>query len=120
MNEVQTKRMAPKESKKFPSVCIVNFEGPPNYKIIRQTVNTAFGGEAVMDKGGIRKSKNGLKVNFNQAYDRPWLFDELYSDLKTRGSVWIDSTYRGDEVYLDNHIVYSTVPIDGHWELRLT
>jgi hypothetical protein len=119
MNEVQTKRMAPKESKKFPPVCIVNFDGPPNYKIIRQTVNTAFGGEAVMDKGGIRKSKNGLKVNFKQEYDRTWLFDDFYSDLTEYGSVWIDSTYLGDEVYTQAYIAYSTVPIDGHWELRL-
>jgi len=107
--------MASKKSKKFPPVCIVNFEGNPNYKIIKQTVNTAFGGEAVM---GIRKSDNGFKVNFKQEYDRPWLFDHFYSDLKS-GSVWIDSTYRGDEFYLDINIVYSTVPIDGHWELRL-
>ena len=110
--------MAPKL--KFPSVYIVNFEennGNPN--IIKQTVNTAFGGEAVK-KGGIRKCKNGWrKVNFNQVYDRPELFDDFYRDLKEHRSVWIASTYLGDEVYTQSYIAYSTVPLEGYWELRL-
>jgi hypothetical protein len=106
---------------KFPSVYIVNFEennGNTNH-IIRQTVNTAFGGEAV-DKGGIRKCKNGWrKVNFKQVYDRPELFDDFYRDLKKHGSVWIASTYLGDEEYTQSYIAYSTVPLEGYWELRL-
>lgn len=110
--------MAPKQLE-FPSVHIVNLLGTPNTKIIKQTVNTAFGGEAVKDKGGIRKCKNGWrKVNFNQVYDRPWLFDDFYRDLKN-GSVWIASTYLGDEVYTQTYIAYSTVHIEGYWELRL-
>ena len=109
--------MAPKL--KFPSVYIVNFEennGNPN--IIKQTVNTAFGGEAV---DGVGKCKNGwVEVNFDQENEqRSFLWEEFYSDLKTYGSVWIDSAYRGDEFYTQPYIAYSTVPLEGYWELRL-
>ena len=102
---------------KFPDLYIVTPTDLPSKKI-KQTVNTAFGGEAVRS---IRKCKSGFhKVKIDQDNEqRPFLWEEFYSDLTKYVSVWIDSAYLGDEVYTQATIAYSTVPKEGYWELRL-
>uniref|UniRef100_A0A6C0AHY5 Uncharacterized protein n=1 Tax=viral metagenome TaxID=1070528 RepID=A0A6C0AHY5_9ZZZZ len=102
---------------KFPDLYIVTPTDLPSKKI-KQTVNTAFGGEAVLS---IRKCKSGFhKVKFDQNNEqRPFLWEEFYSDLTKYVSVWIDSAYLGDEIYINPYITYSTDPKEGYWELRL-
>ena len=102
---------------KFPDLYIVTPTDLPSDQIM-QTVNTAFGGEAVRS---VEKCNNGFhKVEIDQDNEqRPFLWKEFYSDLAKYGSVWIHSAYLEDELYIHPYITYITVPKEGYWELRL-
>ena len=85
-------------------------------KKIKQVFNTAFGGNAV--KRVIRDNET-IVIHFDQENEqRPEFWDDLYRTLDEFGSVWIESTYLGDEEFPHGHIKFFKEPIDGHWEVR--
>jgi len=97
----------------FPPLRIV--EETMNNKEILETFNTAFGGNAVIK---VIKSKNTRIIHFDQHNEqRMFLWDEFYEALDEYGALWIEAKYIGDEVYNQDHIVFSKEPKEGCWEV---